>query len=94
MDLVISALGVFVPILTGLVGVIYVTINKRIDKLEENSRRDDEKLEEEHKELRVDVKEVDAKYRDNDRDLYVLVNNLAIAVARFEEKLKCMKEKT
>ena len=96
-DSILSVMGMALGILTSLIAVVWWQndrrmektereIKSRIDKLEEVSRREDASIIESLKRLSDYIKEVDSKYRDNDRELYQAVGRIDTTLARLEER--------
>lgn len=60
--------------LAAVAKVVFGAINKNEKKSDEADQRLDQKIEK----LREDLKEVDVKYRDNDRDIYEKIGDLRV----------------
>lgn len=71
-------------ILTGMFWFVYRGIQDRINKLEEVSRMEDQTIIRSIEKLADLVKDVDIKYRDNDRELYQATNQMGIELARLK----------
>jgi hypothetical protein len=78
--------------LFGVVGfclrVIFGLITKNEDKSDEADRR----IEDEIKALRRESKEVEERYRQNDRSLYEICGNLQSKFAKLEAKIECIQK--
>ena len=77
----------------GVIAFVFKVVIGLITKNEQKSDEADQRLEGEIKNLHREMKEVEQRYRNNDRELYGKIELISVKVADVVAQIECMRGK-